>query len=96
MTKPLIAAIEGLTEALRDLAGSSRGDAARANPEDDNSNGGEPPGVWIGAEAPEWPAWEAFWRAQNGKSPPRDPRNGWRFPSLTPPDAPTTNASNKR
>jgi hypothetical protein len=95
VSKTLVAAISELTEAIRDLASSTRGDTAGANPEDDNSNGAEAPGVWISADAPEWQAWEAFWRAQNGKSPPRDPRNGWRFPSLTPPDAPTTNADSK-
>ena len=41
--------------------------------------------VWISASAPEWRAWETFWRATKGKAPPQDRRGGWRFPSLTPP-----------
>lgn len=53
----------------------------------DDSSDGATPGVWISAEAPEWPLWDAWWRAHKGKSPPRDLRNGWRFPSLTPPAA---------
>ena len=43
------------------------------------------PSVWISASAPEWRAWEAFWKATKGRTPPTDKRGGWRFPSKAPP-----------
>jgi hypothetical protein len=47
----------------------------------------ELPGVWIEVDSPEWGQWAAWWRASKGKGPPVDSRGGWRFPSLSPPDA---------
>jgi hypothetical protein len=44
-------------------------------------------GVWVEAGSPEWGQWVTWWRTAKGKSPPIDSRGGWRFPSLTPPDA---------
>jgi hypothetical protein len=92
MTKNLVAAIEGLTAAVRDLAGISRGDTPD-RPEEDNSASGEASGVWISADAPQWEPWAAHWRATKGMSPPRDAKNGWRFPSFTPPNDPAPAAT---
>lgn len=44
-----------------------------------------PPGIWIRFGCSEWEAWADHWRSTKGKSPPRDARGGWRFPSLLPP-----------
>lgn len=44
------------------------------------------PGVWIGEGSPEWRAWAAYWQEMRGVSPPKDSRNGWRFPSRLPPE----------
>ena len=44
-------------------------------------------GVWVEQGSPEWGQWAAWWRASKGKGPPINSRGGWRFPSLSPPDA---------
>jgi hypothetical protein len=43
------------------------------------------PSIWIAQDSPEWPAWESFYRATKGKTPPLDRRGGWRFQSRFPP-----------
>ncbi len=45
------------------------------------------PGVWIADGSPEWRAWAVHWQETRGVSPPRDAKNGWRFPTLWPPSA---------
>ncbi len=88
-----------LAAAIRELASVARQFIASASPsrsENENSAGTmieaaaiaepiPPAGIWISADSPAWPAWDAFYREQKGKSPPRDAKNGWRFAALTPP-----------
>ncbi|RTL81908.1 MAG: hypothetical protein EKK29_17300 [Hyphomicrobiales bacterium] len=45
----------------------------------------EEPGVWIPGDSPEWRAWAVHWHETRGVSPPRDSKNGWRFPTPLPP-----------
>jgi hypothetical protein len=45
------------------------------------------PGVWVSGDSQEWRAWAAHWHETRGVSPPRDSKNGWRFPTLWPPAA---------
>lgn len=43
------------------------------------------PTVWLAAGTPQFNAWCVWWAEHKGGSPPRDARNGWRFPSEWPP-----------
>jgi hypothetical protein len=45
----------------------------------------EEPGVWIAGDSPKWRAWAVHWHETRGVSPPRDSKNGWRFPTPMPP-----------
>lgn len=94
--KELVAEVRSLCRTIR--AGSVAIDM-HGSPLDPEGQAGvdasEPPGVWISADAPEWAAWDAWWRAINGKSPPTDLRNGWRFPSSTPPASPAAATGRK-
>jgi uncharacterized protein YdaU (DUF1376 family) len=44
--------------------------------------------VYVNWDTPQWNAWEAYYRKTSGKSPPKDSKGGWRFPTEYPP--PTT------
>ena len=45
----------------------------------------EAPGVWLAVGSPGWNAWAVWWKENKGVTPPRDSRDGWRFPAPMPP-----------